>query len=387
MKLRGRTSGGKPVEVECSGGTITGITEIPGGGGDLPFITPGFLDMQVNGFRGSDYSLPDLSRDHILSIIRSLAASGTTQHTPTIVTSPADRILRNLRVIADLADADADAAAAMTGIHIEGPFISGEDGPRGAHDPAFVREPDMGEFREWQAAAGGRIKIVTVAPERKGALDFIAGLAETGVVPAIGHTGADPETIAKAVAAGARLSTHLGNGSYVTLPRLRNYIWEQLAEDRLMAGIISDGFHLPRAVVKVFHRAKGPERLILVSDVALLGGCKPGVYKRGSLDVQVYDDGHLGLPGKAILAGAAHLLDWDIPRFMEFTGASLEETVRLCTVNPARLLGLPPGFGKLEKGSPANLALFRRPETGPLDIEKAVRGGVTVHQKGGNNDD
>ena len=381
MTFTGRTAGGRPVEVECRGDRIDSIRDLPGTGEGLPFISAGFLDMQVNGFRGSDYSLPDLSPDHVRSIISYLAAAGTTQHVPTIVTSPENRIIRNLQVIADLVRGDADAAAAISGIHIEGPFISQEEGPRGAHDPAFVREPDPREFHEWQAAAGGLIRIVTVAPERPGAIPFIEMLAGMRVVPAIGHTGADPETIVRAVEAGARLSTHLGNGSFVTLPRLRNYIWEQLAEDRLTAGIICDGFHLPPSVVKVFHRAKGSDRMILVSDVALLGGLEPGIYKWGALDVQVYEDGHLGLPGKAILAGAAHLLDWDIPRFMDYTGASLEETIRLCTVNPARLLGLPPGFGRLREGSPANLALFHYHRE-RLTILQTVRAGKTVFQYG-----
>ena len=381
MTLQGiSVYGGRPVEIEWAEGRILRVREIEAGDRDFPFLSAGFLDMQVNGFHGSDYSLPDLSRDHIRAIIASLAGSGTTQHVPTIVTSPADRIVGNLRVLAKAMKEDPDIDAAVAGIHIEGPYISEEDGPRGAHDRNYVRDPDFEEFLDWQAAAGGRISMVTLAPERKGALDFIRKLAARGVVAAIGHTGADPETVTAAVSAGARISTHLGNGSYVTLPRLRNYIWEQLASDSLSIGMISDGFHLPPSVVKVFYKVKGPERTILVSDVALLGGMDPGIYKWGSLDVQVYDDGHLGLPGTTILAGAAHLLDWDIPKFMEFTGAPLSETIRLCTVNPARLLALGEDYGRLEAGSPANMVLFRHSGKGPLLIEKTVRAGRIVHE-------
>jgi N-acetylglucosamine-6-phosphate deacetylase len=279
---------------------------------------------------------------------------------------------------------DREVREAIAGIHIEGPFISEEDGPRGAHDPCFVRDPDPKEFREWQAAAGGRIKIVTLAPERAGAIAFIETLREEGVIPAIGHTAASPEILDRAVAAGARVSTHLGNGSHANLPRLRNYIWEQLARDGLCAGVICDGFHLPPAVVKSFYRVKGPQRIILVRDAALLGGYKSGLYKWGNLDVGVFPDGHLGLPGTTLLAGAAHLLDWDIPRFTEFTGAALGETIGLCTENPARLLELEEGSGMLRAGSPANLTVFRPPEEEgrPLRIQEVFRRGRRVYSAG-----
>ncbi|GAB1481565.1 hypothetical protein MASR2M78_03800 [Treponema sp.] len=133
----------------------------------LPFISQGFLDMQVNGYNGSDYSLDNLDRKHIDRIIGSLAASGTTQHVPTIVTSPQERLIRNLRVITKERQASSLAASAIVGYHIEGPYISSEDGPRGAHDPCYARDPNFDEFLAWQDAAEGLIKIVTLAPERE----------------------------------------------------------------------------------------------------------------------------------------------------------------------------------------------------------------------------
>ena len=171
----------------------------------------------------------------------------------------------------------------------------------------------------------------------------------------------------------------LGNGSHPMIPRLRNYIWEQLAEDRLSAGIISDGFHLPPAVLRVFTRVKGLERLILVSDVAYLAGCEPGIHRRGNIDIQVFEDGHLGLPGTEILAGAGHLLDWDIPHFAEVTGLTLGEILPAVTTNPARLLGLDRGYGTLEPGAPANLVVFRWSGERRLQILKTIRAGRLVY--------
>ena len=370
---------GRPVAVEWDGERITEIAELEASAG-LPYVSPGFLDMQVNGYKGSDYSLEDFSPEHLANIIGSMSKSGTTQHVPTIVSCPQERITRNLGIIAGQMERSREIESAIAGIHVEGPFISSEDGPRGAHDPEYVRDPSFEDFQKWQEAAGGRISIVTVGPERKGSLDFIGKIKDAGVSVAIGHTGAEPEQIAEAVEAGATLSTHLGNGSYTHIPRLKNYIWEQLAADELTAGIISDGFHLPGSVVKVFTRAKGLNRLVLVSDVALLGGFSPGVYKWGNLDVEVFDDGHLGLPGTSILAGAAHLLDWDLAHYMGFTGLELAQAIPLCTINPARVLGLPASYGRFEKGAPANLVTFRwQPGEERLRIERTIQAGREVY--------
>jgi len=369
----------EPVDVEVRGECIQRVTPSKTKG-HLPYISPAFLDIQVNGYMGSDYSLEDLSEEQIAKIIFLLNRSGTTQHVPTIITTPHERILRNLKVISKAIQNSRDIACAISGIHIEGPFISPVDGPRGAHNAAYVHPPDLNEFKQWQEAAEGRITTVTLAPELEGALEFIQKITSLGVTAAIGHTAAPPDRIRAAVEAGARLSTHLGNASHPMIPRLRNYLWEQLGEDRLMAGIICDGFHLPKSVVQVFTRAKGLDRLILVSDVAYLGGLKPGLYRWNDVEVQVFGDGHLGLPGTESLAGAAHLLDWDIPRFMEFTGYSLGETIPLCSRNPGRIQGTPDNYGRLEPGAPANLVMFDyEPGMDRLKVLKTIRCGREVY--------
>jgi N-acetylglucosamine-6-phosphate deacetylase len=369
----------EPVDVEVQGDYIQRVTSLKTNA-HLPYISPGFLDIQVNGYMGSDYSLEDLSEEQVTKIIFHLNRSGTTQHVPTIITTPPERILRNLKVIAKAIQSSRDIACAISGIHIEGPFISPADGPRGAHNAAYVRPPDLNEFKQWQEAAEGHITTVTLAPEWEGSLEFIQTITSMGVTAAIGHTAAPPDRIRAAVEAGARLSTHLGNASHPMIPRLRNYLWEQLGEDRLMAGIICDGFHLPKSVVRVFTQAKGLDRLILVSDVAYLGGLKPGLYRWNDVEVQVFDDGHLGLPGTESLAGAAHLLDWDIPRFMEFTGYSLGETIPLCSRNPGRIQGTPDNYGKLEPSAPANLVVFDyEPGMDRLKVLKTIRCGREVY--------
>lgn len=164
-----------------------------------PYLSPGFFDMQVNGYAGYGYSSPELSQDHIEKIAHVLASSGTTRHIPTLVTNSQENMVRILRTIARALDNSPDLAAAIPGVHLEGPYISAEEGPRGAHDPHYVREPSLEESAEWQEASGGRVRMITLAPERKGALDFIAEITRRGVIASIGHTAGPPELIRQAM--------------------------------------------------------------------------------------------------------------------------------------------------------------------------------------------
>jgi N-acetylglucosamine-6-phosphate deacetylase len=369
---------GRPLRVETEHGFVARVQEA-GSGDNLPYLAPGFFDIQVNGYRGLDYSAEELAPEHVDRIIADLAAAGVTRHQPTLVTGPRDRVARNLAVIASAAASSPAVRAAIPGIHLEGPYISPLDGPRGAHNAAFTRDPAWDELVAWQEAAHGMIRLLTLAPERDGAIEMIERATHMGIRVAIGHTAAEPATIAEAVKAGASLSTHLGNGSHGMIPRLKNYIWEQLATDELLASIITDGFHLPEAVIRTFWRTKGPRRIILVSDATALAGREPGLYDWGGIRVQVFPDGHLGVAGTEYLAGAAHLLDWDIPHCVAAAGCGLGEAVAACTANPCGYLGLPPQCGRIEPGAPAHLVLFRwQPGEKRLRIEQTVRDGEIV---------
>ena len=250
---------------------------------------------------------------------------------------------------------------------------------RAARTPlTYVRDPDWDEFRRFQDAAGGRIRLCTLAPERRGALPFIEKLTEAGVVAALGHTGATPETIRDAVRAGARMSTHLGNGSHSRIARHPNYIWEQLAQDALFAGVIADGHHLPASVFKCFARAKGPDRLALVSDAVALGGLPPGVYSEGRHEV--LPSGKITLAGTPYLAGAGHLLDACVANALRFSDLSLAQAVRAASSVPARILGLEERKGRLQVGCDADITAFRVRESGPLEIVATVCAGEVIFQ-------
>ena len=366
---------GENVEITVSDGKIDRVEKIDRQSEESIYLSPGFFDSQVNGYLGSDYSMNDLTLSHISKICDEMMRSGTNRHLATVVTSPQERILKNLSLIADAIDADEDKPRAIAGIHVEGPYISGEDGPRGAHDAEYVRDPDVGELREWIDASRNSLVVVTLAPEREGAIRYIEALNESNIVASIGHSGASPEQIRAAIGAGAKLSTHLGNGSHAMMPRLKNYLWEQLAADELYMGMICDGYHLPAAVVKSMIRAKGHERTILVSDVALFGGFEPGRYKWGNIDVEVHPDGHLGVADTPYLAGAGHTLARCLSRFVEFTGGDLADAVRLCTKTPSALFGFDFSENLPAPGAPADLVRFAyQPGMDSLDIRNVIRG-------------
>ena len=255
-----------------------GETGRPAIGDSECWLTPGLFDIQVNGFAGYHLSADDVTQATVQGMIEALWAVGVTRCCPTVVTGSFGGLRRSLAAIAEACDQDADMAASVAMIHIEGPYISPEDGPRGAHNRTWTRPPDWDEFCYLQEAAQGKIGLVTLAPEWPGTTDFIERLVGAGVKVSLGHHAATAEDIDAAIAAGATLCTHLGNGAHAQLPRHPNYIWEQLARDELTAGIIPDGHHLPPAVLKCFVRIKGIEQIILVSDASHLAGLAPGIY-------------------------------------------------------------------------------------------------------------
>jgi N-acetylglucosamine-6-phosphate deacetylase len=334
-----------------------------------PFVGPGLVDLQVNGYAGLDFNTLPVPEDLPGRVTRALWREGVTRYLATVITNAPAAIEEACRAIARGCERDPVARAGIAGIHLEGPFISSEDGPRGAHDRRFVRPPDWRLFARWQKAAGGRIRLVTFSPEWPGAAAFARRLAAAGVVASIGHTAATPEQVRRAADAGATASTHLGNGAHLVLARHPNYLWEQLADDRLTACFIADGFHLPDAVMKVLLRAKGP-RAVLVSDAVYLAGLPPGRYRTHiGGDVVLTRAGKLHLASNPkLLAGSAATLRRGIERLVGAGLASLPDAWAMASARPAALLGEVP-TGRVR-------ASFRG---GRLRILETVQDGARVY--------
>jgi len=363
-----------PVAIEIEGGRIQRISPI-GDRPDLPLVAPGLVDLQINGFGGIEFNDPELTIDKVRQVALSQDQFGVTAFLATCTTDSHEVLKHALATIARSIRDVPEVAVRIPGLHLEGPFICPDDGPRGAHPKQQVRSPDWAEFQRLQEAAEGRIRLTTVSPEYGAAPDFIRRAAESGVLVAIGHTKATSDQIKVAVDAGARMSTHLGNGAHPMIRRHPNYIWDQLAEDRLTASLIVDGHHLPPAVVKSMVRAKTAERIVLVSDITSMGGMPPGRYKTGLGELEVLSSGKLVPAGQPdILAGASLPIHACVANVMRFAGVVLATAIDMASRRPAQLIGLDPSG--LELGAAANLFLFELPNA----AESPLRVRATYHQ-------
>jgi N-acetylglucosamine-6-phosphate deacetylase len=357
MKCNGiHLASGDQVEVSF-GSLIENVDSLLAPTDSPDYLSPGWIDLQVNGFAGVDYNSPSSSAERIAHSIREMFRTGVTRFFPTVITGSPEDMLGALRNLAETKEKIPEGPA-MEAFHLEGPCISPEDGPRGAHPARWARPPDMDEFRRFQDAAGGNIRLVTLSPEWPRAARFIEALVSQGVVASIGHTKATAEQIADAASAGATLSTHLGNGAHAVLPR-RNYIWDQLADDRLAASFIADGIHLSKSFLNVALRAKGLERSILVTDAVMPAGCAPGQYRLGEVDVELHPDGAVRLLGGTRLAGSALEMHRAIETVIRDAGLSLRDAITLATRNPARVGRIPSRQRGLTPGERADLVRFR----------------------------
>ena len=342
------------------------------------YLAPGFIDLQVNGFAGVDYNHPLTPHEEIARSLRAQFAAGVTRLYPTAITGAPDHMQACLRNLA-AARESVPLGHAIDGFHVEGPHISPEDGPRGAHPRQWVRPPDLDEFYRWQDAARGRIRIVTLSPEWPEAPRYIERVTSERVVASIGHTQATAEQIAAAVAAGATLSTHLGNGAHQILRRHPNYIWEQLAEDRLMASFIVDGIHLGAAFLKSAIRAKSVDRSVLVTDASTPAGAAPGRYCLADQPVDLTGDGRVVLAGTDRLAGSALHMHRGVENLMRLAGLSLAGAIRMATLNPA-LAGKVPGRERgLVPGERADIVQFRLTPRNEIEIVATWIAGVRVY--------
>jgi len=374
-------STGAPVEVSFNN-LITGVDPLLSALDHAALISPGWIDLQVNGFAGVDYNSPVAKHEHIARSIREIFATGVTRFYPTVITGSAESMVGALSNLAGAKESLAEGAA-MEAFHVEGPYISPEDGPRGAHPARWVRPPDLEEFRRFQHAARGHIRLMTLSPEWPEAPPFIEAVVRQGVAVSIGHTRASADQLRAAVDAGATLSTHLGNGADAVLPRHPNYIWEQLAEDRLAASFIVDGIHLPKSFLKVALRAKGLERSILVTDAVMPAACPPGRYKLGEVDVELHPDGSVRLLGGTRLAGSALQMDRAISNVIQLAGLSLRDAIALATRNPARVGRIPYRQRGLNPGERADLVRFDYdPNTHQIQVVETYLDGVRVYAAG-----
>jgi len=304
-------------------------------------LLPGLIDLQVNGYRGADFSGGELTAEDFARACRELLAAGTTAFLPTLITSPAEIYERNLPLIARVLDEE-EFRGRVLGIHLEGPFISREDGARGAHTAAWVRDPDRAYLDELIRLADGKVRLLTIAADQKGAEELSRHATSRGIAVSLGHHMATADDLERLVLAGAKALTHLGNGVPALLRRHENPVWAGLANDDLAATIIADGHHLPAPMLKTILRAKGPERCIVISDASPLAGLPAGEYWSMGAQVRLEANGKLHNPATGYMAGSSATI-FDCANHLASLGfAGLSELGAMFFYNPLRLIGVSP---------------------------------------------
>ena len=325
------------------------------------YIAPGLIDNQVNGYNSVSFgfgSTDKLTVKGVRSVTEAMYRNGVTTFLPTLTTNSHDGLLADFSTLAQAVAEDPLLAQSIAGYHLEGPYISNLDGYRGAHPEKYIRPPDWQEFMAYNTAADGKILQVSLAPELDGAMEFIRNCRNNGIRVALAHHNAGTDTIKQAVDEGAVIATHLGNGCANLIDRHHNPLWAQLADDRIYASLICDGFHLLPEEIQVFYKAKGADRIVLTSDITHFAGMEPGVYTMDDQkSVELTDDGVVRYPADNVLAGATFPVTRGVGYIMQVTGCSLEDAVNMACMNPARIYNLT-DRGQLEAGKRADLIVF-----------------------------
>jgi N-acetylglucosamine-6-phosphate deacetylase len=300
----------------------------------------GLFDLQVNGFAGVDFQQDGLPAADLEGAVRALYRHGTTRILLTLITQRIDRLCDRLAHYEGLCDRLPLLAATVAGYHVEGPYLHPALGFHGAHDPSLMKRPDCAEFDRLWAAARGRLRLLTLAPEWPGSVEFIRHAVSHGVRVAIGHSDAGAEAIDAAVAAGLTLCTHLGNGVPMQLHRHDNIIQRLLARDDLTAVFIPDGVHLPPPVLRNFVRAKPAARVLFTTDCTAAAAAPPGRYAFGAMTIEAGADGVVREPGKSNFAGSSLTMDRAVANVSAFLGWTDHEARAACSTRVAAALGM-----------------------------------------------
>lgn len=369
---------GANVAIRLDQDRIAQIDHVESDGQSNPmFIAPGLIDIQINGYMGVDFSGPNLTVEGVRKATKALWKAGVTSYLPTVITSDIALIKKNFAILAR-AKQDPEIGPSILGFHLEGPYISPVKGFRGAHLEKYIKAPDWEEFQEIQKAANNGIKLITLAPELEGAIPFIRNCVNSGVVVALGHHNGSASDVQKAVDAGAKMATHLGNGCANEINRHHNPIWPQLSNDEIIPSIIADGFHLTREEVRSFYKAKGAAKTILVSDALDLAGLPPGEYERGGRTLLLTPN-VVKLPKENVLAGAASPISKCVGVVMDYTQCSLADAIRMASTNPATMMSLT-GLGTIAYNQRADLVLFTM-ESGEMVVQKTYVAGQLVYSR------
>lgn len=330
---------GKPVRVGLRDGEITSITEVADRPEKEIWIAPPLVDLQINGYAGVDFQQNDVSEEQLLHAAGALRRDGCAHFLLTLITDDWPRLLARLTRFKKLRDESTELREAIIGWHIEGPFLSDKPGFRGAHNPALMRDPTANDIRELRDATGSDRVLITIAPERDGALEAIQLATSLGIRVSLGHTDADAEILRRAVAAGATGFTHLANGCARELDRHDNILWRVCDTEGLTVSFIADGIHVPGMPFRLLHQLLNKRSVYYTTDAMAAAGAGPGRYRLGELELEVGEDQIVRQPGQTNFAGSALRPVDGVFRAAKMLNGSWQECWRRFSEAPAQFIG------------------------------------------------
>lgn len=347
---------------------------------DEAVLSYGLIDLQVNGFAGVDFNRAPITADQLDLALAQLALTGVTSVLPTLITGADEHFEQTLVALEQAVNQSKLGPHMVLGYHIEGPFLSPQDGFSGAHNANHMGPARIALYERLQKAANGKIKLVTVAPEVTGVLTLIPQLVAQNICVSLGHTAANGEHVSDAASAGAMLCTHLGNGLPQQMHKTENPLFWQLAEDRLFAMFIADGIHVTKSALQTMLRAKGVERSILSTDAVSAAGAEmpTGLYTLGEAEVERDAGGTVRIPGSKYLAGSSTTMDQMVRNVMDWYGYSFADVLTMTRTNPLKVLGKLPE--NLNSKTEQNFVEWQRHSTG-LAVKRTYVGPYKIERE------
>lgn len=353
------------------------------------YVSPGFIDIHLHGGGGADTM--DATEEAIEKISVAHAKGGSTSIVPTTITAPMEDIIRAIENIEIVRKKDLPGANVL-GVHVEGPYFSPEQ--RGAQNPKFLKEPEPEEYLGLLDRYDCIIRV-SAAPEIRGGLELGQELRKRGILASIAHTNATYQDILRAIEAGYTHVTHMYSGmsgmKRINAYRVSGVIESTLLLDELTTEIIADGHHLPPSLIKLILKAKGLDKVSIITDAMSAAGLGPGKYFLGGLDVVVEDDvaGEFEVPEEEgnyvaklltrdAFAGSVATMDKCVKNMVKLVGLSIQDAVKMATINPAKLIGVEDKKGSLVKGKDADIVIFDE----NINIIMTIVGGKIVYKKG-----
>ncbi|MCP5519282.1 MAG: N-acetylglucosamine-6-phosphate deacetylase [Verrucomicrobiales bacterium] len=354
---------GQPVRLRWTDGRITAMEPGDAAAAGDEWLAPALFDPQINGFGGVDFQSDDLVAGDLQHSVRALQRAGCTRFLLTLITDDWERLMARLERLRGWLLTDPALRSAIVGWHVEGPFLSDEPGFRGAHPAAAMTDPTAAHIATLRRVTGEDPVLLTLAPERTGAIEAIRAAVGAGMRVSLGHTNASAAAIATAVAAGATGFTHLGNACPQTLDRHDNIVWRVLDTEGLRVSLIADGRHVSPPFMRLVHRVLGPERVLHTTDAMAAAGTPPGRYPLGPMWFEVGTDGLVRLPGGTHFAGSSLTPVEGVFRSAAMLGTSWRQTWAASSTTPAAWLGVPVS---LAPGNRADFCLLRTGASGEL---------------------